>query len=364
MKITFPHMGNIFIIAKVLMDSLGVEYVIPPTISKKDLEIGTKLCPEMACIPLKINIGNFIQAIEKGADSILITGGFGPCRFGYYGEMHKEILNNNGFDVEVYVLEVSKGNVKEFIDLVKKISNNSSYFRIIKAVKEAIEVSNQVDKLEKLTFKTRPREKNKGDTDMIYSNFLNNIGKVNGVKETKRFIRDTYDRLLEIELDTKIEPLRVGIVGEIYSIIEPFANVNIEKKLGYMGIEVNRSIMLSGWIKEHIVKNALLLKKDHNFKKAASPYLGAMIGGHAQETIGNTVIYSQNGYDGVIQLYPLTCMPEIVADSILPTISKEKGIPVLKLIVDEMTGEEGFITRLEAFGDLLESRKEKRRVCQ
>ena len=83
-----------------------------------------------------------------------------------------------------------------------------------------------------------------------------------------------------------------------------------------------------------------------------------MIGGHARETIGYAVRYAKEGFDGVIQIYPLTCMPEIVAQSILPTVEKDYNIPYLCLIVDEMTGEAGYMTRLEAFVDLLRRRKE------
>lgn len=358
MKVTFPHMGNTFIIAKVLFDSLGVEYVIPPPVSKKDLEIGVKYCPEMACIPLKINIGNFVQAFEQGADTIVMVGGFGPCRLGYYAEMHREILNQNGFNVEVFSLEVTKRQIGDFLDRVKKLSNGCGYFKILKSIKNAYMAANYVDYLEKLTFKTRPRERIKGETDGIYSVFLKDVEKVKGIREVRRLIESTIERLKNIKLIEGFNPMRVGIVGEIYSIIEPFTNFNIERKLGNMGIEADRSLMLSGWIREHVIKNALFLRKDDKYKKAAEPYLGAMIGGHAQETIGNSVLYSKKGYDGVIQIYPLTCMPEIVADSILPSVSKEQDIPVLTLIVDEMTGEEGYKTRIEAFIDLLESRKE------
>ena len=50
-------------------------------------------------------------------------------------------------------------------------------------------------------------------------------------------------------------------------------------------------------------------------------------------------------------------MPEAVAESILPVISREYDIPVLRLVLDEHTGEEGYMTRLEAFVDLLEQRR-------
>jgi predicted nucleotide-binding protein (sugar kinase/HSP70/actin superfamily) len=82
-----------------------------------------------------------------------------------------------------------------------------------------------------------------------------------------------------------------------------------------------------------------------------------MIGGHAQETVGNTILYANKGYDGVIQIYPLTCMPEIVAESILPAVQRDFDIPVLTLIIDELTGEAGYMTRVEAFTDLLVQRK-------
>lgn len=52
-------------------------------------------------------------------------------------------------------------------------------------------------------------------------------------------------------------------------------------------------------------------------------------------------------------------MPEIVAERILPALEWDFIIPVLTLIIDEMTGEAGYLTRLEAFVDLLDRRKER-----
>ncbi len=52
-------------------------------------------------------------------------------------------------------------------------------------------------------------------------------------------------------------------------------------------------------------------------------------------------------------------MPEIVAQSILPKVSRHYDMPVLNFILDEHTGEAGMITRLEAFVDLLERRRKR-----
>ena len=120
MKVTFPHMGNTYIPVKAMFDDLGVDYVIPPFNNKKAIEIGTKYAPELACMPLKINIGNFIQAYEMGADAVLIAGGCGPCRFGYYCEMHREILKYAGYKMDFIALELPKRDIKEFVRRIKR----------------------------------------------------------------------------------------------------------------------------------------------------------------------------------------------------------------------------------------------------
>lgn len=362
MKVTFPHMGNTYITAKSLLDDLNVDYVIPPFNNKLTLEIGTKLVPEMSCLPLKINIGNYIQAHKFGADTILMAGGCGPCRLGYYCEMQREILKDNGYNMDVVTLEWPDKGIRELLKRVKKITGGYNAVRILNAIKNATVVSKQVDDLERSCFKVRPREFKKGETDRIYNAFQNKVKKLEGSTEIRRLIKDTKTELSHVEVDTSLKPLKVGIVGEIYSTIDSHTNFYIETKLGNMGVEVDRSVTLSGWIIEHIIKGSLHLPRDVRFEAASKPYLGAMIGGHAQETIGNTILYAKDGYDGVIQIYPLTCMPEIVAESILPTIEEDYGIPVLTLIIDEMTGEVGYFTRLEAFVDLLAKRRDRLNV--
>jgi len=352
-------MGNTYITAKAMLDDLGVDYIIPPKNSKKTLELGTKYSPELACLPLKINIGNYLQAYEKGADTIIITGGCGPCRFGYYCEMHREILKDLGCDMDVITLEWPDKGLPEFIRRVRKLAGGLNPVKLMRVVKNVTQVAIQVDELERLTFKMRPREMEKGRTDSIYKSFQEKVIKVTGSKEIKRLIKETQSQLLNIAVDESIRPLKVGIVGEIYTTIDFHTNFEIERMLGNMGLEVHRAVTVSGWIVEHMIKKALNLPRDMRYAEAAKPYLGKMIGGHALETIGNTVLYARQGFDGVIQIYPLTCMPEIVAESILPAIERDYGIPVLTLILDEMTGEAGYKTRVEAFVDLLKRRKER-----
>ncbi|HYH01817.1 MAG TPA: hypothetical protein VEC37_01845 [Bacillota bacterium] len=85
LKVTFPHMGNLYISFKSLLYELGVEPVAAPFTSQRTIVLGTKIAPEFACLPFKINLRNYIEAIEAGAECIFMVEGSGPCRFGYYG---------------------------------------------------------------------------------------------------------------------------------------------------------------------------------------------------------------------------------------------------------------------------------------
>jgi predicted nucleotide-binding protein (sugar kinase/HSP70/actin superfamily) len=49
-----------------------------------------------------------------------------------------------------------------------------------------------------------------------------------------------------------------------------------------------------------------------------------------------------------------------MARTILDTVSRDYDIPVLNISLDEHSGEAGFLTRVEAFIDLLERRRAKK----
>ena len=53
-------------------------------------------------------------------------------------------------------------------------------------------------------------------------------------------------------------------------------------------------------------------------------------------------------------------MPEIMSQNIFPAMRENCDIPILPLIMDEQTGKAGYLTRLEAFVDLMRRRKRRR----
>jgi len=364
MRVTFPHMGNLYISVKAMLQYLGVDVVVPPPSSKRTLTLGAKHGPEFACLPLKLNLGNFIEAYELGADTIIMAGGCGPCRFGYYAQIEHAILRDIGREMQLIVLEPPERHISELLVKIKWIAGNRSWWQVIQAIRFGYMKAQAVDEVERAAFRSRPRELAPGSTDAAYRHGVELIDRAATSRELAEVGKKTVEIMAGVAVDNRRPVLKVGIVGEIYTLLEPFVSQQVEWHLGRLGAEVDRSIYLSEWINDHLFLGLVKgLRSNKEACRAAYPYLRHFVGGHGQETIGNAINYARAGYDGLIQIFPFTCMPEIVAESILPGVSTDFGIPVLTLIVDEHTGEAGMVTRLEAFLDLLARKKETKEAC-
>ena len=101
--ITFPHLGNYYIVFNYFLSNVTKKKVIcPPPTTKRTIALGSKYSPDFVCVPFKYNLGNYIEALEKGANVLIQCGG--GCRYGYYAELEEEILRNLGYEFEFYNL--------------------------------------------------------------------------------------------------------------------------------------------------------------------------------------------------------------------------------------------------------------------
>lgn len=358
MKITFPHLGNVYIAGKAFLEDHGHEVITPPVCSRRTLELGIKNSPEMMCMPFKIFIGNYLESIDKGADTILLTGSCGPCRFGMYSMIQRDILDRLGYNVEFIVLEYYKEGVLNFMKNIETLIGSTSPKKFIKSSRQALNLIKLADELSELSNKVRAFAIDKKRVNIIMDNYYLKAVEVHGGEQFVKLIEDTKEKLLKVDTKRNINPLKIGIIGEIYTIIEPFVNLEVERKLGELGVLVDKSLTPTKWLEHHVLSYPFGSKYENRKFQLARPYLKDMVGGHGRETIGSAIYYKELGYDGAIQILPLNCMPEIVAKSILSSVKSDFDFPIMTLVVDEMTGEAGFSTRLEAFVDLLQKRRE------
>lgn len=354
-KVSFPHMGESYRAFKMLLTDLGNEVVLPPRPSRRTLNLGVQYSPEFACFPLKIVMGNYLEVIEKGANVLVTSGGVGPCRAGLYAALHRKTLHEMGHPVEIIVFEPPRLHPFNFIRNVHKLNpGRLSIKAIIECIRRGWRKLQALDNLEKLSHQIRPEEMQQGDTTRVYKKVLEWVDEAYTTEQIIEAEAAAMDEMNKIPREPDRLILDVGIVGEIYVLLEPASNLEIEEVLGNLGVRVERSMFLTGWARDNTWKETM---EGMTVKDAAQPYLPELIGGHGRDSIGHTVMYAKRNFDGVIQLAPFTCIPEIVARTILNKVSVDHNIPVLTFFLDEQTGKAGMVTRLEAFVDLMRRKK-------
>lgn len=349
-------MGNLYVPCRAILEQLRVDYVIPPVNSQRTLSLGSRYSPEGLCIPFKMTLGNMIEAAEMGADTLLVPGGYGICRLGYYTRVQEQILHNLGYDVEIIQLGVSERKLLGILDIIKRVSNDSPWRRILSAFRFGLAKLGTIDRIEQMVQKVRPVELVPGTANQLYAKAIHAIDNVDDYDTLKRTRADYLMQLSQVAMNEQARPLIVGITGEFYVVLEPFSSFDIERELGKLGVEVRRATYISGWTKFSFFLNPFGINEKSRIHKAARPYLKRDIGGDGWESVGEKVLHAKE-YDGLIHLAPFTCMPEIIAENIMP--STREQIPVLTILCDEQIAKAGVLTRLEAFVDLLERKRRK-----
>jgi predicted nucleotide-binding protein (sugar kinase/HSP70/actin superfamily) len=357
MRVGMPHLGNLYLGIRAMAKRLGGELIVPPACNQRALSLGVKYSPEGLCIPFKLMLGNMIEAAEMGADTMLMVSGFGICRLGYYARAQKQILRELGYDIELVQFGVSEKKLAGFLQTIKRLAGEASWLEVILAFRFGMAKLKAADGLERLVQKVRAVEEVKGTASSLLAQAVQEIDQADDYDTLKRVRRQYAERLNQVPRDSRVRPLVVGITGEFYVMLEPFSNLDVEKELGKLGVVVRRRTFISDWVKYSLFLNPLGIDETRKIHRAAFPYLKRDVGGDGWESVGEKVLHARE-YDGIVHLAPFTCMPEIVAQNIMP--STRENIPVLTILCDEQLAKPGVLTRLEAFVDLLERRRRAR----
>lgn len=360
LKIAFPHMGTVYVAWAAGLRKFGLEPLVPPYTNRKTLSLGTKYSPESICLPYKLILGNFIEALENGADYVVMISSPGICRLGEYGKSLKMALCDLGYEANYLELNLYDGFAGMWRFLVE-LTGVRNPLKIIKAINMSMRVFFTLDKLEKLLTFYRAREITSGTAERAFKSGVELFNSVNNMKELKIAEKKAVELIRKVPIDRTKEVLYVDLTGEIFLVLDSFANQNIERELGKMGVQIRRSLTVSGFVKDAIIPK-IFKKGETHLERAfrfAKPYLLRDIGGDALESVSDVVFADKNKKDGIIHISPFTCMPEIMSQNLFPTVREDCKIPILTLIMDEQSGKAGYLTRLEAFVDLMRRRKRK-----
>ncbi len=348
--ISFPHLGYYHIVFKYfLTNACKCDVVVPPLSTKRTILLGAKYSPDFVCVPFKYNLGNYIEALEKGANVLIQAGG--GCRYGYYAELEEKILRDMGYDFEFYnMIEDDHVSLAKGYKFVKKMNKKTNPFKCLYYLINTLLMIIFIDKIEKYIRLNMGFEVNKGEFEKLEKEYLNSFEN-NGIFKNIRLYNKYKKKFKNIEIKKDESHLKVMILGELYSLIDSAASYDTERKLIKMGIEVQRDTDLT----------YLLITKRFKLKgmiKRGKKYIKYHLGADASGSVVKSMEASFKGSDGILHLKSFGCTPEISAMSIMPKISEEYNIPIMYLSFDAEDNEVGIDTRLEAFYDMIKRRKQ------
>lgn len=350
--ISFPHLGDYYIpISIFLKRTTKLKVIPPPPITKKTLEIGAKNSPDTVCLPFKYNLGNFIETLNNGANIIFTAGG--GCRYRYYAEVSELILRNLGYEFEFYKI-IPKNNVKlkDIYKWFKKLNKELTIYYFLHSLLYTFIFIWQMDKIDKIIRKNIGFEKKKNTHIKVKQKMLKEFKSTDSIIELILYYFKYKYIIKRIPLKKIEKRIKVGIIGELFTAMEPSANYDLEKELASMNIEIKRYTNLSYllWQKK-IFKNHMLRK--------TKKYCKYSLGADGLDNVYRTIKLIEKKYDGIIHIKPFGCTPEIGAIPIIQKITSSNNIPIIFLSFDTETSSEGIKTRLEAFYDLLKARRDK-----
>ena len=349
-------MGSLPIPLSALFRALGADPVVPPPADASTLAEGTRLAPELMCMPFKLTLGNVKRALEMGADTIVYSTGVWSCRYGCYPRLAENILSELGHRIEVVTL--SPRDIRRVLGRLLRLSEANparAAVRTAQAIRIAWLKSSAIEEIERSSHRLRPLEQHAGDTTRTVRRFLHLIDATDSPAAVVRLSREARAAFAAIRVDDARRPLRIKIVGESYCVLEPFINQNVLERLGGMGVWVDPFLTTHHWLGFHGLRIGNRARQD--LLKPARHYWSYNVGGEDENAVAYTLEAARNGYDGVLHLHPFGCMSGTVVGPTLRRVSQDHDIPLLDISLDEHTGKSGFYTRVEAFLSVLEKRR-------
>lgn len=353
--VSYPNIGEyervIYNFLDRIIDKEKCKILRPIKNNKRILELGQEVSPSNVCTPFKYTIGSMINSLNNGANVLIQIGG--GCRFGYYAQIQEKILKED-LNYDCLFINLYQGNRLDIRAALKKIRILNESLSIQKLAKElylTLKLLRFTDCISTYIRDNFCYIKNKKELKKIENDILEDILNISSLKELN--IKDKqYKKKIDSLILKEREKLKIGIVGELYSLMDPFSSCYLEKDLLDKGYKVKR----------YTTASYLLLDKNRVSKKLvknSKNYLKYKIGADGTESVVHTLELIDDGYDGVIHIKPFGCTPEINAMPILKRISEDYSFPIMFYTFDTLNSDTGFQTRVEAFLDMLEMRKRK-----
>lgn len=307
----FPYYWGFF-------NHLGIEIILSSPTTKKTLSEGSSLVVTETCLPIKIYIGHIVELVNKGVKKIFVPS---------IQSIAPKIYNCSKIrGLPDLVRNVVKGDFEIIEATLDKSEKNLGLYEFLKQAVKPFGIKNEklIKEASRAGFVVQNNFRVMMQQGLSFEEALKNAmsGKV----------------VIAPKQESAQGVIHIALVAHGYNIYDKKACMDIFKKLKNMGVVVHNAYQLTdGELQSGIC--AL----------DTTPYWA-----NQMEVTGCAGHYlKDNKIDGLITITAFGCGPDSLMIEDIKRKAKNFQKPLLNLSIDEHTGEAGFVTRLEAFCDML-----------
>jgi len=300
---------------------LGFEIILSSPTTKKTLVEGASLVVTETCLPIKVYVGHVLNLIEKGVKNI-----FTPS----IQSVAPKIYNCSKIrGLPDLIRNVVKGDYNLIEATLDKSEKNLGLFEFLKQAVEPFGISDeaQIRAALRAGFVLHNNFKVMMQHNLTFEEALKNA------KEGKVVISSSKD---------EDKGINVALVAHGYNIYDKRVCMDVFKKLRNLGVNVKSALQLT----------------DEELKDGINTLEAELYWANQLEVTGAAGHYlKSDSIDGIITITAFGCGPDSLMIEDIKRKAKNFNKPLLNLTIDEHTGEAGFVTRLEAFCDMLYRKK-------
>lgn len=299
---------------------LGIEIVLSDKTTKQTMSVGSSLVVPETCLPIKVYVGHILNLLDKGIDKIFVPSiqSIAPKIYNCSKIRGLPDLIRNVIKKDFTIIEAT---------LDKSEKNQGLYSFLAEAVKPF-----------GITDMERIREASK-TAWKVYNNF--HVMTRSGIPY-KKALKNALENKVVIAENSKTYPINIALIAHGYNLYDERVSMKIFDKLEKLDVKVYTADQLTfEQMNEGLnsMKSRLYWANEYELTGAAAHYI------------------QDRQIDGLITINAFGCGPDSLMLERISRYSRKKNKPILHLSIDEQTGEAGFVTRIEAFVDMLYRKK-------
>ena len=308
------------------LTALDLEVVLSDKTTTKLINDGASLVVSDTCLPIKVYVGHLINLLDKGVDTIFVPS-----------------LQSTDYKIN----NCSK--IRGLPEIIRNVIDRP--FKMIEPT---------LDKTEGLSIKDFCYET--AHQLGIFNEDLIEIAIMAGWECYNRFIKMAKSGVsqkvaIECAIQNKqaikkmelVKPLSVVVMAHGYNLYDERLSMRLLDKLENMEVKAFTALDITREQQLNSIKE-----------------LGEIQYWANELDLTGTAAYYllNNSVDGIIALSAFGCGPDSLMVDEIQYHANERNMPMIHLTIDEHTGEAGFVTRLEAFVDMLSRKKMKAKLLQ